>query len=102
VNPETDDSSATGGDAAAATVRKHKNQIQACYEGELKNNPSLRGRLAVAIDVKDGQVRVVRIEDNGTGNKAIEECVKRRARTWRFDASVTGEIYSTFVLEPAS
>lgn len=102
VNPETDGGSATGGDAAAATVRKNKNQIQACYEGELKNNPSLRGRLAVAIDVKDGQVRVVRIEDNGTGNKAIEECVKRRARSWRFDASVTGEIYSTFVLEPAS
>lgn len=102
VNPETDGGSATGADAAAALIRKNKAQIQTCYEAELKNNPSLRGRLAVAIDVQDGQVRVVRIEDNQTGNKAVEDCVKRRIRTWRFDASVSGELYSSFVFEPAT
>lgn len=98
---DLDQGSATGGDAAGALIRKNKGQIQTCYEGELKNAPSLRGRLAVAIDVKDGQVRVVRIEDNGTGSKALEECVKKRIRGWRFDASVSGELFTTFVLEPA-
>lgn len=92
---------AQGSGAAGRTVRTNKGQIQACYERELTTRPSLRGRLAVSIDVVAGQVRGVSIEDNGTGSAAMEQCVIRKLRRWHFDESVTGEVYSVLVLEPS-
>ncbi len=92
---------AEGADSAQKTIRRYKGQIQACYEGELKNNPNLRGRMALAIDVDGGRVTNVAIEDNGTGSSAVASCVKTKVRRWRFDAEVTGTVYPTFVLAPS-
>ncbi|RME27716.1 MAG: hypothetical protein D6798_03940 [Deltaproteobacteria bacterium] len=96
-----DAADAEGADSAQKTIRRYKGQIQACYEGELKNNPNLRGRMALAIDVKAGRVTNVAIEDNGTGSKAVADCVRTKVRRWRFDAEVTGTVYPTFVLAPS-
>lgn len=101
VSENLDLSDAEGGEAAGKTIRRYKGQVQTCYETELKVNPSLRGRLAIVIDVTGGRVTNVGIEDNGTGSKEIEACVKRKVRAWRFDEEVSGSLYSTFVLEPS-
>ncbi len=92
---------AEGADSATKTIKRYRGQIQSCYERELKNNPSLRGRLAIAIDVSGGKVTNVAIDDNGTGSREIEACVKTSVRRWRFDAEVTGTVYPTFVLAPS-
>ncbi|NOY26627.1 MAG: AgmX/PglI C-terminal domain-containing protein [Oligoflexia bacterium] len=101
VTNDLDLSDVEGGEAAGKTIKRYKGQVQNCYEGELKLNPNLRGRLAVVINVVGGAVRSVEVEDNGTGSKAIGDCVKSRIRRWHFDAEVTGPVYSTFVLEPS-
>lgn len=102
VTDNIDIGAAEGGEAATKTIRKYKGQVQSCYESELKLNPTLRGRLGVVINVSAGRVTSVTIDDNGTGNKNVENCVKTKVRSWRFEEGVSGELYSTFVLEPSS
>lgn len=79
-------------------IGRYGTQVQACYEQRLKENPSLSGRLMVAISVNAGRVTSVGIEENGTGDKGLETCVLGRVKTWRFDAGVTMDLYLPFSL----
>lgn len=79
-------------------ITRYGSQVQACYEQRLKENPSLAGRLMVAVSVNAGRVTSVGIEENGTGDKGLETCVIGRVRTWRFDAGVTMDLYLPFSL----
>ncbi len=79
-------------------IAKYGTQVQSCYEQRLKENPSLAGRLMVAISVNAGRVTSVGIEENGTGDSGLETCVKGRVKTWRFDAGVTMDLYLPFSL----
>jgi len=101
VTDTTDVSEVEGGTEAGKTIKKYRGQVQTCYEQQLKVNPNLRGRLAVVINVSAGRVTSVEIDDNGTGDKDLETCVKTHLRAWRFDPSVTGAVYPTFVLAPS-
>lgn len=96
-----DAGAAEGADSATKTIKKYRGQVQSCYERILKSNPNVKGRLAIAIDVSAGRVTSVSIDDNGTKNGELEECVKAAVRRWRFDAEVTGTVYPTFVLAPS-
>ncbi|MCB9779147.1 MAG: AgmX/PglI C-terminal domain-containing protein [Alphaproteobacteria bacterium] len=88
-------------DEATKAIRRYRGSVQACYERELSKDPTIRGRLALAIDVSAGKVTNVVVEENGTRNSAVEDCVKRAVRSWRFDGSVDGTVYPTFVLAPS-
>lgn len=79
-------------------VSRYGTQVQACYEQRLKENPSLTGRLMVAISVNAGRVTSVGIEENGTGDKGLETCVIGRVKTWRFDQGVSMDLYLPFSL----
>lgn len=92
---------AEGADSATKTIKKYRGQVQSCYERILKSNPSVKGRIAIVIDVSAGRVTNVSIEDNGTNNAELETCVKSAVRRWRFEEEVSGTLESTFVLAPS-
>jgi hypothetical protein len=79
-------------------VKKKKGQVQYCYELRLKENPNIGGRLAISVEIAGGRVTNVRIDNNQTGDKAIESCVIGKVRRWRFDAAVSESIYLPFAL----
>jgi len=81
-----------------SVVAKKKGQVQYCYEQRLKENPNIGGRLAISVDIAAGRVTSVRIDENATGDKAIESCVKGKVRRWRFGAEVTESIFLPFAL----
>jgi outer membrane biosynthesis protein TonB len=89
-------SEAAGG--ITSVVNRKKGQVQYCYELRLKENPSIGGRLAISVDIAAGRVTGVRIEENSTGDKAIESCVIGKVRRWRFPAEATESIYLPFAL----
>lgn len=81
-----------------SVVAKKKGQVQYCYEQRLKENPNIGGRLAISVEIVGGRVTSVRIDENGTGDKAIESCVKGKVRRWRFGTEVTESIFLPFAL----
>jgi len=89
-------SAAAGG--ITSVVNRKKGQVQYCYELRLKENPSIGGRLAISVDIAAGRVTGVRIEENSTGDKAIESCVIGKVRRWRFPSDATESIYLPFAL----
>lgn len=88
-------------DKVRVALKKYQTQVKACYEVRLKENPNLSGRIAISVTVNSGQVRGVKFDENTTGDKDLETCVTGKVRTWRFDSSVTDEIYLPFALSPS-
>lgn len=88
-----------GADAVKATIRKYGGQVQYCYETQLKTDASLSGRLAVDMDITNGRVSSVSISENATKSKALEDCVLRKIRAWRFPPEVTVEgVFLPYIL----
>ncbi|MBK8229689.1 MAG: AgmX/PglI C-terminal domain-containing protein [Candidatus Eisenbacteria bacterium] len=68
-----------------AVVRRNAAGIQYCYDNELKRQPSLRGKLGVAITVSaSGAVSAVEVTENTLGSAALAACVTAQIRSWRF------------------
>ena len=85
-------------EASKVLCPRKKGQVQYCYEQRLKENPNIGGRLAISVDIAAGRVTNVRIDENATGDKAIEACVKSKVRRWRFSTDVTESIFLPFAL----
>ena len=69
----------------ADVVRRNIGQIRFCYEQGLQLNSSLSGRVSVnwVIDA-GGRVKVANVKNTSLKNKAVEDCILRRLRTWKF------------------
>ncbi len=87
VRSEAPEILAEPGEAAAVshTLKRYNGRIKACYERELKGDPSLAGKVSVSfvIDVA-GDVEAVRIEENSTGNAELAACIKKTVGRVRF------------------
>lgn len=94
---------AEGGDADSVKkeIAKYKGQVTACYEQRLRENPTIQGRLQLAVNIAAGRVTGVKIEENSTNDAALESCVKTRVKTWRFPEDVSMELYLPFALSPS-
>ncbi|MCK6526707.1 TonB family protein [Myxococcota bacterium] len=69
-----------------AVVQRKLPQIKACYDEQLKGNPDLEGKVVVFWVIRgSGKVGEVRVQENTTGNKDMEECIIRRIRRWEFN-----------------
>jgi len=97
------DTTATGdvADKVREALRKYQGQVKYCYDQRLKENPSINGRIAVDVVVTSGKVSSVSIAENTTDDKQLETCVTGKVRRWRFDSSVTEDIFLPFALSPS-
>lgn len=92
-------------EALARYVKARKSAIQACYEKELKRNPSLKGKVVVRFSIStSGRASSVEIEENTLGNDAVASCIRSIIRTWVFPFKPESEVPVAypFVFSPAS
>ncbi len=71
--------------AIKSTIKRNLPQVKACYERELKQKPTLEGKVVVAWTIgADGRVRRPRVVRNSTGSRGFLPCVTRSVASWRF------------------
>ncbi len=83
-------------------VQSKSGQLKYCYEQQLKEDPSLAGRVEVEWNVTGGRVTAVSIFANTTGNQALAQCIVSKINRWRFPPEIEGEISWPFVFKPSS
>ncbi len=70
---------------------RRRSAIQRCYERELRNNPTLSGRVVTRFTIQPtGSVSGVSATENTTGSPAVAECVNRVVRGLRFTPGPEG------------
>jgi len=89
---------AEGADAIKSVLRSKSGQVKYCYEQRLKENPNISGRIAVEVSIAGGRVTSAVIVENTTGDSALESCVTRKIRSWRFSEEAEGDVYLPFAL----
>ena len=74
-----------------STIRARIRAIQRCYETQLRNNPSLAGKVTVTFTiVEQGTVSNARASENTTGSAAVADCVVSTIRRFRFNPGPDG------------
>jgi outer membrane biosynthesis protein TonB len=77
--------------SVARKIRARRRAFQACYERELKRNPSLKGKLVLEVTVgENGRVVDIEVTDNALNN-AVANCIKGKMRSIRFPKPEGGE-----------
>ena len=72
-------------------IRARIRAIQTCYERELRNNPTLAGRVLVRFTIQTtGTVSGARATENSTGSPAVATCVVRTISRFRFNPGPEG------------
>ncbi len=89
-----------------AVVKRHQSEIRACYDSALQRNPGTRGKIVTAFDIQpNGIVSMANVKESSVGDKALENCILSRIRSWRFptpEAPVVTQVTAyPFYLSPA-
>jgi len=88
-----------------AVIQRYQAGIQYCYGNELKRDPTLRGKLVVAITVAaSGEVLEATIVQNTIGSERLASCALSQIREWKFPAIPEGvtAFQAPFVFTPPS
>jgi len=65
--------------------------IQACYERELRRNPTLAGKVTIEFTIQPrGNVTDVKVTNNSTGDAAVGACVANTVQRFRFNPGPDG------------
>ena len=66
-------------------VRRHKAQIQFCYQKQLTRAPNLAGKVSLQwIIAMDGSVKSAKVKSSTLGNDDAESCLVRALQNWKF------------------
>ncbi|MEM9073011.1 MAG: AgmX/PglI C-terminal domain-containing protein [Myxococcota bacterium] len=85
-------------------VRRHLQELRACYESGLQSDPQLRGRVTVEFSINpQGRVTRSQVQNGATlSNTAVQNCLAQAARRWVFPAPEQGsvDVVHPFVFTP--
>jgi TonB family protein len=86
-------------------IRRHIDDVKACYELELASRPVLGGRVTVQFTIAaTGQVVASVLQASTLGSPRVENCIVQTVRRWEFPKPLGGGIVIVsypFVLTPA-
>jgi TonB family protein len=78
-------------DIVTRQIRTRIRSIQACYERELRNNPTLNGRVLVRFNIQPtGTVSGASAPENTTGSPAVAASVVNTISRFRFNPGPEG------------
>lgn len=78
-------------------VRRHLSAIKLCYEQELRRNPKLSGKVTVEVTVGvTGAVTNAEVISSSMRNRAVETCMTKTIRRWRFPRPDDGDVIFTY------
>ncbi len=86
-----------------AVIQRYAPGIQYCYGNELKRDPTLRGKLVVAVTVAaSGDVIEATVVQNTVGSQRLAACALSQIRDWKFPAISGGvtTFQAPFVFTP--
>lgn len=92
-------------DLIQRSMRKYLSGVKDCYEGALKRNPKLAGKIVIGFEILEtGKVSEFSFPTDNVGSADVRSCIKRRAASWRFPKPDGGSVYVEFplVFEPSS
>jgi hypothetical protein len=74
-----------------AVIQRYAAGIQYCYSNELKRNPTLSGKLVVALTVAaSGEVLEATVVRNTLGSDRLAQCALSQIDGWKFPAIAEG------------
>jgi TonB family protein len=74
-----------------AQIKRRLKAIQRCYESELRNNPTLAGKVTVEFTIQErGNVTNAKATENSTGSSAVASCVTQTISRFRFNPGPEG------------
>lgn len=86
-------------------IHSHRSQIQYCYEKELNTNPNLAGKIMTYFVITgQGTVSMARVQETTMKNRAVEDCLVGRVKSWQFPKPKGGGIVVVtypFIFKPA-
>jgi TonB family protein len=72
-------------------IKQRIGAIKACYERELKSNPTLAGKITIQFTIEErGNVSGVKVTDNSMGSDAVGSCVANAIERFRFNPGPSG------------
>jgi outer membrane biosynthesis protein TonB len=94
-------SSQVGGHISAGSVsrlfRRKQSAIKTCYERTLKVNPKAQGKIKLLITIGPvGQVQMVRVVQNETGDSQLAACIVAKIKLWHFPRPKGGSVTITY------
>jgi tetratricopeptide (TPR) repeat protein len=81
-------------DAIGALLKRHNQEVQACYEQSLSANPKLGGTLTINLEANaQGQITGASSEPKAgmQDMSAVAGCVVERAKAWRLPQKINGK-----------
>jgi TonB family protein len=101
--PSTAEGEGLPAETVQAVIKARTGQVKACYERELKQNPSLRGKVRVAFTITpSGSVRSTEIVQNTTRSADLSPCVRKAVSGWRFPtAAGSTDVEYPFTFRPS-
>lgn len=88
-----------------SVMRRQLKALRDCYEGALKRNRALSGKLVIRFEIDDsGRTQNIDFEEDSLGSPDVKECIVRRAKYWRFPKPDGGSVFVAYpiVFTPAS
>lgn len=90
----------------AATIAKYLNQVRACYEDALRNNPGLMGQVTMDFEINSGgKLNFAKAGKSSLGNEQVPECIAGRMLNWQFPKPLGGvnvKVSFPFLLRPVN
>ncbi len=87
------------------TVQRRISAIKACYERELKSNPTLAGKVVVQFTIEEsGRVGTTTVTTDTTGEPRVGQCIALTISRFKFPSPEGGAVTASypFVLQPGS
>lgn len=76
-----------------AIVQKNLRKIKFCYNRELGKNPDLKGKVEIEFVIgKEGRVTKYKVRSSTMNNDAVESCVLKKIRRFRFPKPSKGTV----------
>lgn len=89
-----------------ATIAKYLNQVRACYEDGLRDQPGLQGQVAVQFEISPaGSLNFAKVGKSSLGNPKVENCITTRMMNWQFPKPLGGvsvKVNYPFLLRPVN
>lgn len=89
----------------SSVMKRQMKALRDCYEGALKRNHSLAGKLVIKFEIEEsGRTQNIEFEEDSLGSAEVKECIARRAKFWRFPKPDGGSVFVSYpiVFTPAS
>jgi TonB family protein len=72
-------------------IKQRLGAIKACYERELKSNPTLQGKISIQFTIEErGNVSGVKVVENSMGSDSVGSCVANAIQRFRFNPGPSG------------